>query len=363
MERAMIPDQLVKMALECSIYVQPKNAGLTMAEIQEAGRRLGRRPGEIMDAIGQIPFHFGGSKYEPTEECVPGDFNFFCEPDYRNPAAFDFVDLHLRDNQAEVGKHNSGVPRSVLVNHGVVKGLKENDVEIAVTMGLIVGHLVERGGLICLAPNQAFYILATEQIAQNRNQPLSQKVQGRKELYEAVKDIIERRTDGRPASAEPIHAFEQELAGLGHDRFRIWWSRTASELRLANPAQMPMTVCILAAALSEGALTFVVKHARSLALGTMNSKTFGESPTRWSFDELLKSAAAGRADAIFDQKVHDRADRLNTIRQRIHAGRLMAEIPVGPIPDTRPEEAREALETLDIILRRIIDWIYAHRAS
>jgi hypothetical protein len=65
-------------------------------------------------------------------------------------------------------------------------------------------------------------------------------------------------------------------------------------------------------------------------------------------------------DNVWSQASHS---SVNTIRQRIHAGRLMAEIPVGPIPDTRPEEAREAIETLDAILRRILDWIGAHPTS
>jgi hypothetical protein len=119
---------------------------------------------------------------------------------------------------------------------------------------------------------------------------------------------------------------------------------------------------VLAAALAEAALTFVVGRAQTLNLATLNSKTFAESPTQWKFDDLLKSAAAGGPDAIFDQGTRDRADRLNTVRQRIHAGRLIALTPTGPIPDIRPEEPREAVETLDAILRRILDWLDAHPA-
>jgi hypothetical protein len=65
---------------------------------------------------------------------------------------------------------------------------------------------------------------------------------------------------------------------------------------------------------------------------------------------------------VFDQKVRDRAARLNGMRNRIHVGRLMAEQPTGPIPDARPEEAREAKETLDTILRSILDWLEKHPA-
>jgi hypothetical protein len=123
-----------------------------------------------------------------------------------------------------------------------------------------------------------------------------------------------------------------------------------------------MTACILSAALAEGALVLIVKRAQKLGLATMASKTFGQSATSWKFDDLLSSAASGGADAIFDQKVRDRAARLNTIRNRIHVGRLMTEQPTGTIPDIRTEEAREAKETLDIILRSILDWLDKHPA-
>jgi hypothetical protein len=183
---------------------------------------------------------------------------------------------------------------------------------------------------------------------------------GRKEVYEVVKDIIERRTDGRAPSADPINAFAAKLAELGQVRFQVWWARTVSELNRTNHPQMPMVTCVLAAALSEAALAFVVNRARSLGTPTMSSKTFDDPPTRWKFEDLLRSAAAGGPDAIFDQKTRDRAENLNLIRQRIHVGRLMAG--AGPIPDSRPEEASEAIETMHTILRLILDWLDRHPA-
>jgi hypothetical protein len=129
---------------------------------------------------------------------------------------------------------------------------------------------------------------------------------------------------------------------------------------VANAALAPTTACVLAAALAEAALTFVVARARSLNLGTLNSKTFAESPTQWKFEDSLKSAAAGGPDAILAPPLRDRADRLNVIRRRIHAGRLLGENPSGPIPDIRPEEPREAVEALDAVLRSILDWLDAH---
>lgn len=350
-----------KTALECSVYIKPKEPGLTHQELEEVGRMLGFLPGETRDAINASsrPGRFGAPRIEPTAEDVPSDFNFAPSLDFRSVRAFDYVDVYLRNLARSVGKAEAKVLRAVLVSTGVVEGLPENDVEIAITLGLLTEHLAEKGGLIQFAPNQHFHILASEQIAQSQGW-VRRVVEGRQEVYEAVKNVIERRTDGRASSAEPLVAFEQALAGLGHQRFLTWWSRTRSELGLANDAQMPMTVCVLSAALSEGALTFIVKRARALNVGPMGSKTFEGSETQWKFDDLLKSAASGGRHAILDQKTRDRADRLNSIRQRIHVGRLMAATLTGPIPDTRPEEAREARETLDVILRRILDWLDAH---
>jgi hypothetical protein len=244
----------------------------------------------------------------------------------------------------------------------VASNLNGNDVAVAVTMGLLVEHLMQRpNGLITFAGGGAEHILATEQLAQNRGQSPRPGKPGRAEIYEAVRDVVERRTDQRPASANAFDAFSEKLAELGHDRFRGWWAQTTSELNLTNHAQMPTITCVLAAALSEGALAFVVSRARALSLPTMNSKIFNDPPTRWSFDELLKSAAFGGPEAIFDAKVRDRAERLNIMRQRIHAGRLMSQ--PGPVPDTRPEDANEAIETVNAILRRIIEWLQSHPAK
>ena len=46
-------------------------------------------------------------------------------------------------------------------------------------------------------------------------------------------------------------------------------------------------------------------------------------------------------------------------RQRIHAGRMLEEHPRG-VPDLRPDEARESVETATAVVRRILDWLEAH---
>jgi hypothetical protein len=45
------------------------------------------------------------------------------------------------------------------------------------------------------------------------------------------------------------------------------------------------------------------------------------------------------------------------MRQRIHVGSIIEAVPSCPVPDLRPEQARDAAQTVDILVRRIIDWL------
>jgi hypothetical protein len=354
------PSDLVAGALECSVYHQPKAPGLSVDEIHDVGSALGFQRGEIHDAIERARTHMRwGQRLVPSKSMVQGDFTFTLDPDFRNIAAFDFVPTYFRTLIESVGRAEAKVSHDVLVANGVGKGLPGHDLEVAITTYVLAGHLLETGGMLSLSSGHETHALPSEQLTSNRRDWQRERPQ-MKGVYEAVSEVIGRRTNGRPKSGEPVHAFERELDDLGMGHFRVWWSSTASELSLANPAQQPTTVCVMAAALAEAALTFVVKRARDLGLATMASKTFDDTPGRWGFDELLTSAAAGGTDAILDARTRERAARLSSVQQRIHAGRLLAEHPRGPIPDMRAEEPREARETLDAVLRRIIDWLATH---
>jgi hypothetical protein len=367
-EGSMQPMQLIHIdtsitdALECSVFLSPRDPGLTVDELIEVGSRLQLQRGEILDSIGRIRSqgYAWGPRIQLPKNTMLTQFFIGLDPDYRNPAAFDFVATHLREIGRRETMQNARAPRDVIVASAEAAGLQRDDVEAAITLYLHEGILLEDDGFIAFAPGRGATIGLPSQLGHSANRvgKRARPYMGR--LREAVQDVIRRRQDGRPPFAEPLPVFEARLESLGHGRFQKWWTVTCSELRQANPAFAPITVCVLAAALAEGALTFVVKHARALSSPTLASKTFDGPPNQWSFADLLKSAAAGGTDAIFDQDARARADRLFVIRQRIHAGRLLAEVPTGPIPDTRPEEAREALQSLDVVVRRILDWLDRH---
>jgi hypothetical protein len=170
-----------------------------------------------------------------------------------------------------------------------------------------------------------------------------------------VKDVIERRTDGRPQSAEPFVAFPEQLGKLGYSQFRLWWNQTVAELGRTDPNSSPLSALVLAAALVEGALTFIVGHARSFSLGVFGSKDFERDSTKWHIDDLVAGAARG-SDPVLDPQSKNRADGLIRTRQRIHVGRMLVEFPQG-VPDLRPEEAREAKAVAEQVVRSVVDWL------
>jgi hypothetical protein len=114
---------------------------------------------------------------------------------------------------------------------------------------------------------------------------------------------------------------------------------------------------VLSAALVEGALIFVVAHARKRNLNVFRSKDFDGAPRTWKIEDLVKSAATGNDSAILDEPTRFRAITLVQTRQRIHAGRMLSEFPSGMIPDLRPEEARDARATAEQVVRRVLDWL------
>ena len=357
--------KFVRTAVECSVYLAPTAPGLTREEIYEAGKRLGFQDGEIGDALtpNVVVLSRGSSKMLPAMLGLwshfggPGD-----NPDYRNPHAFDFVYAELQGATRSVGARNARLDRAVLVSRAIASGLPEVDVEAAITILVLDGHILEQNGAISFIHGRETYATPSQQLRNASALYRQPKDEERARIYEVVKDVLRRRSDGRRGEAEPFDAFTDELEQLGYKHFQAWWTQLVAELRRGDTNLSPVAVSVLSAALVEGALTFVVKHARSLGVAAMASKDFDRPPRTWKIDDLVKSAAMGQGDAILDDAARVRANELIRIRQRIHAGGLMSEMPLA-IPDLRPEEAREARDTANLIVRRILDWLEKHPPS
>ncbi len=346
----------LKAALECSIFVAPQDAGLTYEELIEVGKKADYQAGEIGDALRFVTTpHFGSARLLPDKNEM-ASWVFFSreDPDYRNFDAFDFVIAELNALAKADGATRALLQRSVMVERAAAGGIPRHDVEVAITYEVMAGIVAEKDGVLRFPNNHGVRGLPSEQLKIGHQQPLRRPYRAR--AFPIVKDVIDRRTDGRPMHAEPLDAFADELDKLGYGNFRLWWVQAVAELRQTNPNSAPVSASVLAAALVEGSLTFVVKHARKKGLGVFQSKDFDRSERTWKIDDLVSSAATGGPTAILDHPTKNRAETLIRSRQRIHAGRMLSEFPGGP-PDIRPEEARDAKATAEQVVRAILDWL------
>ena len=345
---------LLTAALECSVYVSPRDPGLTHEELAIVGTTAGYLDGEVNDALRHVGNTvWGVLRIVPTEfETNQWVFFFPEDPEYKDFAALDFVFDELNLLLRSEGEARTQIERSVLVERAFAKGIQRHNIEVAITWLVMGKQLAEKDGIL-----RFFHRGAGMRQSPSARRAVHRHVYSKPHkarAYPLVKDVIARRGDGRPPHPEPLDAFAEELERLGYRQFRMWWTQTVSELKQSNTSSTPVAVAVLAAALVEGALTFIVKHAR--ASGQFQSKEYERDPRSWKIDDLVASAASGGPAAILDQQSKTRAETLIRIRQRIHAGRMLSDYPTGP-PDLRPDEAREARGVADQIVRAILDWL------
>lgn len=203
-------------------------------------------------------------------------FLFAEEPEYRNFAALDFVVSELNYRVRSEGARGAQLERVVIIERGSAGGLNVHDIQVAITYMVVAELLTEKNGFLKFAHNGGVRQLPSETRDAISRDPMRKPL--RERVYLIVKDIIERRSDGRPRSVEALDAFAEQLNKLGFGMFRIWWVQTAAELRRSDSQTTPVATCVLAAALVEGALTFVVKHARSRGLVFFDPRILREIP-------------------------------------------------------------------------------------
>jgi hypothetical protein len=348
--------QLIQGALECSLVLAPREPGLTYQELIEVGRRCGLKDGEMNDVLHRANNYATGSRRLLPDTGTLELFMLREDPELRNLDAVDFVLSEMNTQIAEAGGRAARLDRDVVVERGVSRGLPRNNVDAAVTLLVWADIWVEKDGVLSSRHGIAYKPLPSEQ----RDQPGGARQVYRREFraqaYPVVQDVIARRSEGRPAFAEPLDAFAEQLDSLGYSHFRLWWTQAVRELRQLQPEGAPVATCVLAAALVEGCLTFVVRHAREQDLAVFRRGEFERDPKSWKIDDLVASAASGGDGAILTAQARARADRLVRTRQRIHAGRMLTDFPAGP-PDLRPEEARDAKATADLVVRAVLEWL------
>ena len=351
---------LLTTALECSFYISPKSPGLTYEELIVFGDKFGLGPGEIGDTMQQITTMCVGQKLiepDPIKILIWIAPHIVETPEYINTDAFDFWTVSLNESAKINGSARARVDRDTTIERGAAGRTSKHDMEVALSIMKFLKHVMDKDGVVSLAPGRTMQPLISDQ----RKTHGLHRVQNedKEKVYLAVKDIIERRTDGRPRHADPLDDFAEKLDGLGYRHFRLWWTQMVSQMRQTDPEATPVARLVLAASLVEGCLTFVVRHGRSLGLGVFGSKTFEDDARRWKIDDLLNGAAAGQKNAILDNRDKQRVELLIASRQRIHAGRMLSDFPTV-VPDLRPEEAREAKSIAEMVARRVLDWLELH---
>lgn len=352
--------KFVQAAIEATVYLQPRDPGLSFAEIKEVGKQAGYLEGELGDAVLRN-WQGGRTRYMPQASAGPGlnaDFNWEITPDYRNPKAFEFVRIQLQELARSVGVGRAQLARDVLVERGVAAGFERNDLEVAISVLVLEEIFHEKGGIVRHAPQKEGWILPSKQIEsrdRGRHAPQFDR-SAMARAYPIVRDVLDRRSSARLPAAQPLDAFEQVLSNLGHERFRMWWIQKRLEIRLADPSLQPATILVLSASLAEAALSFLVPRASKHGLMKRIDVT---KPRLWRFADLVAGSKSGdpTLDAILDDRTAQRALDLNETRQRIHAGYLIDTTPTGPIPDLKPEEALDAQRALDTLVRKILDWL------
>ena len=351
----------LRASLECSFYLAPRECGLTAEEMYEAAKRADFQQGEIGDALPKVATQYfgrGPRRLLPDQHATAlwGILSIPQNPEYRNIDAFDFVYAQLNANVRAMGAGGAQIERNVLVERAIAENIPRLDVEAAVSILVICGQLAEKDDQLRYPSAGERLPLPSEQRRQMVAIGEARRNETRVRAHGIIKDIVARRSDGRLQHAEPLDAFVDALDRLGYRPFRLWWTQTVVELKLINPSSSPMSALVLAAALVEGALTFVVKHARKHDMAVFRSRDFAGEPRTWKIDDLVASAASGSDTAIFDGPTRQRAETLIRTRQRIHAGRMLSDFPDG-VPDLRPEEARDAKAVAEQVVRRVLDWL------
>lgn len=352
--------RILETALECSVYHAPKDMGLSLDELVEFGSRMDIRRGELVDAItGQRLDRNQRNRYEHGSTLVhkfmgPGMLN----PDYRPMQEMDFIHHQLKEIARDGGAANARIARDVLIARAEKAGHSRHDMEVAIAVSTIARRVTETNNIVQFVQGmeQGPPPSETEKIHGGHNHHANPI---RESVNRLVADIVARREDGRPKSIDTLSEFSNRLDYLGYKPFRLWWMQLLSEMKTADNNTSSVTVSVLAAALMEGALTFIVRHAHSLNNGMFASKDWEREPNTWKIDDLLKAASGGGPDAILDQSSKLRAEALIRVRQRIHAGRMLTDHSNG-VQDLRPEEARDARLTLEMVVRKILDWIDTH---
>ena len=344
-------------AIAASVFVEPDAPGLTLEEFIEVGGVFDLRRGELQDHLNRQVENRSGARWIPGDMAhelisFPGGFR----PDPRNFAAFHFVYERFVEAAREHGADGCWLLPDVVVAEGVSATVTEHDVRVALAAFRWARQL--EVGSRGIRPRNGRWSWASPEVQRKQSGGNGPPDADWAKLVTVVRDLVSRRTDGRPRSPNARVAFTDALSSIGHAHLQLWWRQLTSELSTLQPSTHPTSIIVIAAALAEGALAALVTHAKASGLTMTEVK---DDPLQWKLAELVRQAKRGTVP-LLDDDLGRRCLELSEIRQRVHAGRLITKDPTRIAPDLRPEESQRATETLDRLLRRILDWLALHPA-
>ena len=260
--------RVIKSALECSVYAAPTDPGLTVEEVYEVGRRLGLKEGEIGDAFQLTKHSNTKDRLMPGPDVLPPGWimsGIMDDSGCLKTAAFRHIHSEMSDAVGLHGARQARLDASLIIERGAKKGMQEHDIRVALTVSGLCGILREDEGLVRYADGRAGWGTVTQEPNSPSHLHVKPNVDKLRTLA-VVRDVVLRRFDGRPKHAEPLDAFADQLDALGYAPFKMWWKQMVAELRHIDVQSTPVAATVVAAALVEGALTLVVRHARKLGL-------------------------------------------------------------------------------------------------
>lgn len=342
--------RFIRNVLASSILVAPDEYGVTPAELVEIGASHGFGPGEIQDAL-RVDAGIDRSRMGPNLIPTSMVTNFLLmEPTEGRagmPSAetLDYVVRQFQEVAKEKGARSARLSGDVLGARGEGAGHTKRDVQVALALFELNGNLKDEGdGSLSNISLQIMQPFVGRTTMRNPILDLTS-------VYGTVRDVIARRASDRPASADPLRAFPEELAALGHANLREWWHQVASELDCADSQQSPVSVVVLSAALCEAALTVVIGRSKELELAM---RRLPERVEQWQLSQLIEWAKSG-SDPIIQGDLGAKCKKLNEWRQRIHVARYLEATPAQV--SCRTDEARQAKNILAELVRAVLEWL------
>ena len=198
-------EQLIRGALVATLFVRPRDPGLTDEEILEVGRMAGYEPGEIRDGISRvIPARRWDDPKLMLEQGSSfmgiSDFNFEWPNEPRQVKAFEITRRELQGLARAEGAAAS-IDRDALVARCVPHGVRAEDADVAIAGLAFDGILQIHDNQVSHTPGKHTWVLPSEQLASREKHDIGFTPNVRVgQVLPFVREVIAHRGDEKRAA-------------------------------------------------------------------------------------------------------------------------------------------------------------------